>query len=84
MVTSFFFIMPAIIFSGFGSPISSMPNWMQYVTYLNPMRYYEIVLRSVYLKGVGLDVLWPQMAAMAAIGIFMLTISVLRFHKSLE
>ena len=84
MVTSFFFIMPAIIFSGFGSPISSMPNFMQYLTYLNPMRYYETVLRSVYLKGVGLDVLWPQMAAMAAIGIFMFTVSVLRFHKSLE
>jgi ABC-2 type transport system permease protein len=84
MVTSFFFIMPAIIFSGFGSPISSMPNFMQYLTYLNPMRYYETVLRSVYLKGVGLDVLWPQMVAMAAIGVFMLTVSVLRFHKSLE
>jgi ABC-2 type transport system permease protein len=76
--------MPAIIFSGFGSPISSMPNFMQYLTYLNPVRYYETVLRSVYLKGVGLDVLWPQMVAMAAIGVFMLTVSVLRFHKSLE
>jgi ABC-2 type transport system permease protein len=84
MVTSFFFIMPSIIFSGFGSPISSMPEFMQYLTYINPLRYFQTVLRSVYLKGVGLDVLWPQMFAMAAIGIFMLTVSVLRFHKSLE
>ncbi|GFO55291.1 transport permease protein [Geomonas sp. Red276] len=84
MVTSFFFIMPAIIFSGFGSPISSMPTFLQYLTLLNPMRYFQTVLRSVYLKGVGLDVLWPQMAGMAAIGIFMLSVSVLRFHKSLE
>jgi ABC-2 type transport system permease protein len=84
MVTSFFFIMPSIIFSGFGSPISSMPRFLQYLTYLNPLRYFQVVLRSVYLKGVGLDVLWPQMAAMAAIGIFMITVSVLRFHKSLE
>lgn len=84
MVTSFFFIMPSIIFSGFGSPISSMPESMQYLTYINPLRYFQVVLRSVYLKGVGLDVLWPQMAAMALIGVFMLTISVLRFHKSLE
>jgi ABC-2 type transport system permease protein len=84
MVTSFFFIMPSIIFSGFGSPISSMPELMQYLTYINPLRYFQTVLRSVYLKGVGLDVLWPQMVAMAAIGIFMLSVSVLRFHKSLE
>jgi ABC-2 type transport system permease protein len=84
MVTAFFFIMPAITFSGFGSPISSMPELMQYLTYGNPLRYFQTVLRSVYLKGVGLDVLWPQMAAMAVIGIFMLTVSVVRFHKSLE
>ncbi|MDD2582801.1 MAG: ABC transporter permease [Desulfuromonadaceae bacterium] len=84
MVTAFFFIMPSITFSGFGSPISSMPEFFQYLTYLNPLRYFQIVLRSVYLKGVGLDILWPQMAAMAVIGFFMLTISVLRFHKALE
>ncbi len=84
MVTSFFFIMPAVIFSGFGSPISSMPEFLQYLTYLDPLRYYQVVLRSVYLKGVGLEVLWPQMAAMAGIGLVMLTVSVLRFHKSLE
>jgi ABC-2 type transport system permease protein len=84
MVTSFFFIMPSIIFSGFGSPISSMPEFMQLLTYGNPMRYYQTILRSVYLKGVGFDVLWPQMAAMAIIGVTMLTVSVVRFRKSLE
>lgn len=84
MVTGFFFIMPSIIFSGFGSPISSMPEFMQLLTYVNPMRYYQTILRSVYLKGVGFDVLWPHMAAMAIIGVTMLTVSVLRFRKSLE
>lgn len=84
MMTGFFFVMPAVIFSGFGSPISSMPEFFQYLTYLNPLRYYQTVLRSVYLKGVGLDLLWPQMAAMAVIGVTMLTVSVLRFQKSLE
>jgi len=84
MITSFFFIMPAIIFSGFGSPISSMPKFIQYLTYLNPLRYFQTVLRSVYLKGVGLEVLWPQMAAMAVIGVSLMTISVLRFRKSVE
>ena len=84
MVSAFFFIMPAVIFSGFGSPISSMPSWLQYLTYFDPLRYFLVVIRGVYLKGVGLDVLWPQMMAMLTIALSMLTISVLRFHKSIE
>ena len=84
MVTAFFFIMPAIIFSGFGFPISSMPEALQWLTYLDPLRYFLVVLRSVYLKGVGLEVLWPQMLAMASFGVTLLAISVLRFHKSLD
>ena len=84
MVTAFFFIMPSILFSGFGSPISSMPEALQWLTYLNPLRYFQEVLRSVYLKGTGLDVLWQEMAAMALLGIIMLTVSVLRFQKSLD
>jgi ABC-2 type transport system permease protein len=84
MVAGFFFNMPAITFSGFGTPISSMPDVMQWLTYLDPLRYFLEVLRGVYLKGVGVDVLWPQMAAMTALGLIMLTISVARFRKSLD
>lgn len=84
MVSGFFFNMPAITFSGFGTPISSMPEWMQSLTYLNPLRHFLEVLRGVYLKGVGLDVLWPQMAAMGFLGLVMLTISIARFRKSLD
>ncbi len=84
MVAGFFFIMPAIIFSGFGTPISSMPEFLQQLTYLDPLRYFLDVLRGVYLKGVGLEALWPQMAAMAVFGLIMLTISVMRFQKSLD
>jgi hypothetical protein len=73
MVTSFFFIMPAITFSGFGFPIATMPQWLQYLTYLSPLRYFLVVLRGTYLKGVGLHVLWPQMAAMAGLGVGLLT-----------
>ena len=69
MVTAFFFIMPAITFSGFGFPISTMPQWLQYLTYLSPLRYFLVVLRGTYLKGVGMEILWPQMLAMAASGI---------------
>jgi drug efflux transport system permease protein len=84
MITAFFFIIPAITFSGFAFPISTMPQWLQYITYLSPLRYFLVVLRSVYLKGVGLEVLWPQMAAMAALGFLLLALSVLRFHKAMD
>ena len=84
MVTSFFFIMPAVSFSGFGFPISTMPQWMQYLSYLIPLRYFLIVLRGTYLKGVGMEILWPQMAAMAGLGFSLLTIAILRFHKALD
>jgi ABC-2 type transport system permease protein len=84
MVTAFFFIMPAISFSGFGFPISTMPQWMQYFSYAIPLRYFLIVLRGTYLKGVGMDILWPQMAAMAGLGLSLLTFAILRFHKALD
>jgi ABC-2 type transport system permease protein len=84
MVTAFFFIMPAITFSGFGFPIATMPHWMQLCSYVIPLRYFLIVLRGVYLKGVGMDVLWPQMAAMAGLGFGLLTLAILRFHKALD
>jgi ABC-2 type transport system permease protein len=84
MVTSFFFIMPAVTFSGFGFPISTMPQWLQYLTYLNPLRYFLVVLRGTYLKGVGVGILWPQMLAMAALGTILLMIAALRFHKALD
>ena len=84
MVTGFFFIMPAITFSGFGFPISTMPRWLQYLTYLDPLRYFLVVLRGTYLKGIGMEMLWPQMLAMAGLGISLLTVAVLRFHKALD
>ncbi|HJV35132.1 ABC transporter permease [Geomonas sp.] len=84
MVTAFFFIMPSLIFSGFASPIASMPEVLQWLTYLNPSRYYQTFLRSVFLKGTGLDILWPDLAAMALLAVLLLTISVLRFQKSLD
>jgi ABC-2 type transport system permease protein len=84
LVTSFFFIMPAITSSGFGFPISTMPRWLQYLTYASPLRYFLVVLRGTYLKGVGMDILWPQMLAMFGLGAGLLTVAVLRFHKALD
>jgi ABC-2 type transport system permease protein len=83
MMVSVFFFMPAILLSGLVFPIHNMPRVAQLFTYLNPLRYFIIVLQDLFLKGVGLDVLWPQFAAMAGLGISMLTLSVLRFHRRL-
>ena len=84
MITSFFFIMPMTSLSGFGTPISSMPVFFQKLSYLNPLTHVVLVLRSIFLKGVGLDVLWPNMLYMSGFALLMLSVSVLRFRKSLE
>jgi ABC-2 type transport system permease protein len=82
--TNFFVLNPLFILSGFSFPISSMPEALQWFTYINPLRYYLIVIRSTFLKGIGLGILWPDMAALAAIAAALLAASILRFRKSLE
>lgn len=79
----FFFMLPMIFFSGFVFPISNMPAMIQYVTYIIPLRYFFVIVRGLFLKGVGLDILWPQAAALLAFGSVILTLSVLRFKKRL-
>ncbi|MFZ2062164.1 MAG: ABC transporter permease [Candidatus Binatus sp.] len=81
---SFFYITPTIMLSGFGYPITSMPTALQWFTNLDPLRFYLIVLRGTFIKGIGLDVLWPQMIAMAILGAATLTLATLRFHKTLD
>jgi ABC-2 type transport system permease protein len=82
--SNFFVLNPVFTLSGFAYPIASMPVVLQWLTYINPLRYYLVIIRGTFLKGVGLDILWPDMAALAAIAAVLLTISTLRFHKSLE
>lgn len=84
MITAFFFTMPMTTLSGFGTPISSMPLFFQRLSYLNPLRHVVFILRSLYLKGVGLNVLWPNVTLMGVFALLMLGISVARFRKSLE
>jgi drug efflux transport system permease protein len=83
MMVSMFFLMPFIMLSGLVFPIPNMPVAVQYLTLLNPLRYFIIVIQDIFLKGVGLAVLWPQMAAMALLGTALLTLSVLRFRRRL-
>ena len=81
MMTTFFFSMPFILLSGFIYPIANMPVWIQLITYLNPLRYFLVILRGVFLKGIGSDILWPQYAGLAVLGVFALALAALRFHK---
>jgi ABC-2 type transport system permease protein len=84
MMASFFFFLPAFMLSGFAFPIRNMPLPVQYLTYLNPVRYMIEIVRSLFLKGTGVDVLWPQMLALFAYGTAILLFSSIRFHKRLD
>ena len=84
MMSSFFFFNPAFMLSGFTFPIRNMPQPVQYLTYLNPVRYMMEIVRGIFLKGTGMATLWPQMLALGILGSTILTLSVLRFHKRLD
>ena len=84
MMGSFFLFLPSFMLSGFAFPIRNMPVAVQYVTYLNAVRYFLEISRGVFLKGVGFAVLWPQMVGLLALGIAVLFFSSLRFHKRLD
>jgi ABC-2 type transport system permease protein len=84
MMASTVFSMPAFMLSGFAFPIRNMPVAVQYITYLNPLRYFMEIVRGVFLKGTGMEVLWPQMLALLAYGATVLWLSAARFHKRLD
>ncbi|MHB8347131.1 MAG: ABC transporter permease [Acidiferrobacterales bacterium] len=81
---NFFLLNPFFILSGFAFPIAAMPKALQWFTLVNPLRYFLVIIRAVFLKGVGVEVLWPQLLALALLAAVMLAFSVLRFTKSLD
>jgi ABC-2 type transport system permease protein len=83
MTTTFFFLTPMIYLSGFIFPIENMPAWIQPVTYLIPLRYFLVILRGLFLKGVGLETFWPQALALLAWGLVVLWLATLRSSKRL-
>ena len=83
MMTAFFFMLPAFMLSGFVYPIANMPKVVQWFTYLNPLRYYLVIIRGVFLKGLGMEVLWPQLLALALLGTTMLALAAGRFRKTM-
>jgi drug efflux transport system permease protein len=84
MMTTFLFFQPCFLLSGFAFPIHNMPDAVQYLTFLNPVRYFMEIVRGLFLKGSGVSVLWPQMLALAIFGMVILTLSSLRFRKRLD
>lgn len=81
MTATFFFLTPMIYLSGFIFPIENMPQVIQAFTYLIPLRYFLIIVRGIFLKGIGLKLLWPQAAALAAWGVIVLSLAVARSRK---
>jgi ABC-2 type transport system permease protein len=82
MTSTFFFLIPMIYLSGFIFPIENMPAVIQWLTTVIPLRYFLIIVRGIFLKGVGWDVLWPQFAALGAWGVTVLALAAARSRKS--
>jgi ABC-2 type transport system permease protein len=84
MMTTFLLFQPFFLLSGFTFPLRNMPQSIQYLTLLNPVRYFIEIVRGLFLKGSGVSVLWPQMMALAIFGVVILTLSAMRFRKRLD
>jgi ABC-2 type transport system permease protein len=78
-----FVLTPAILLSGLIFPIANMAVIFQYITYVNPLRYFIVIVQGVFLGGRSLAALWPQMAAMAGLGVVFLSLSIIRFRGRL-
>ena len=83
MVTMFFIMLPMIYLSGFVFPIENMPKIMQAISYLLPLRYFVVIVRGIFLKGVGIKELWDETLLLFLLGIFIFSLSVMRFRKKL-
>jgi len=84
MTATFFVMTPMMYLSGFIFPIENMPVVIQPITYLIPLRYFIIIVRGIFLKGVGWHVLWPQVTALLAWGIVIVALAVARSRKTLN
>ena len=83
MMGTFFFFFPAMLLSGFTFPVANMPLVVQWMTYLDAIRYFLVVVRGIFLKGIGLEILWPEMLILGTMGVVTLWLAVRRFHKTL-
>ncbi len=84
MMSFFLYFIPAILFSGFAFPIYTMPEPIQAITYFNPLMYFIIIIRGVFLKGVGIGVLWKELLVLTIIGVVLLNLSARRLSRRME
>jgi len=84
MLSVWFLLLPSLFLSGFFFPIEAMPKVLQWISYLMPLRYYLIIIRSLFLKGVGLAALRTEIMALIVFGVMIMTIAALRFRKRLD
>jgi ABC-2 type transport system permease protein len=84
MMATLFVLIPSFIISGFIFPIANMPKLIQPLTYLIPVRYYLVIVRGIFLKGVGMRYLWEEVWPLLVFGSVLLILSVLRFRKRIE
>jgi len=84
MLTVFFTLLPSIFLSGFFFPLEALPKVLRWFSYLIPLRYYLVIIRSVLLKGVGAGVLQSEVLALAIFGTAIMTAAALRFRKRLD
>lgn len=82
-LTTFFAMFPMMVFSGMVFPISNMPEVFQALSYLSPVRYYLAIIRNLFLKGSGMEVLWPEVLPLALLGGCIFLFSVWRFRRAL-
>jgi drug efflux transport system permease protein len=80
----FLFMVPAVMLSGFATPIASMPDWIQYLTLVNPIRWFIAILRGLFLRGSGWDFVWPQLWPMLAIAGASLAVGYARIGRRLD
>jgi ABC-2 type transport system permease protein len=81
---AFFINLPVNILSGTVTPIESMPPFFRYLSFFNPLRHYVEIVRGILLKGVGLEVLWPNALALGVFAMILLTVSANRFRSQLS
>lgn len=84
MLTVWLTLLPSIFLSGFFFPIEAMPKWLQAISYIVPLRYYLVIIRSLLLKGVGIQPIWTEALALALFGLIIMTAAALRFRKRLD
>jgi len=84
MLTVWLTLLPSIFLSGFFFPLEAMPRWLQLISYIVPLRYYLVIIRSLLLKGVGIQPIWTESLALALFGLVIMTAAALRFRKRLD